>query len=120
MDLGLFMMPLHPPTKDRTQTFEEDTAAIVLADELGFAEAWIGQHHTAAWEPIPANDLFIASVIPQTQNLEHHAQNLEPQQQNLEPQQQNLEPQHLKLEHQGITLEPWPRSLELLAKNHEP
>ena len=69
MDLGLFMMPLHPPTKDRTQTFEEDTAAIVLADELGFAEAWIGQHHTAAWEPIPANDLFIASVIPQTQNI---------------------------------------------------
>ena len=29
MDFGLFMMPLHPPEKDRTQTFEEDSACII-------------------------------------------------------------------------------------------
>ncbi len=69
MKVGSFMMPLHPPEKDRTQTFEEDTECIILADELGFSEAWIGQHHTAAWEPIPSNDLFIAHVIPQTKNI---------------------------------------------------
>ena len=66
MNLGVFMMPLHPPEKDRTQCFEEDTELVVRADELGFSEAWIGQHHTAQWEPIPSNDLFIASLIPQT------------------------------------------------------
>jgi alkanesulfonate monooxygenase SsuD/methylene tetrahydromethanopterin reductase-like flavin-dependent oxidoreductase (luciferase family) len=69
MKLGMFMMPVHPPDKDRTKTFEEDTAAIVLAEELGFTEAWIGQHHSAAWEPIPSNDLFIASLIPQTTSI---------------------------------------------------
>jgi alkanesulfonate monooxygenase SsuD/methylene tetrahydromethanopterin reductase-like flavin-dependent oxidoreductase (luciferase family) len=69
MRLGLFMMPLHPPSKDRTLCFEQDIAAIVLADELGFTEAWIGQHHSVAWEPIPANDLFIAHVLPQTRNI---------------------------------------------------
>jgi alkanesulfonate monooxygenase SsuD/methylene tetrahydromethanopterin reductase-like flavin-dependent oxidoreductase (luciferase family) len=69
MKIGMFMMPLHQPEKDRTQTFEEDTECIVLADELGFSEAWIGQHHTAAWEPIPANDLFIANLLPQTRNI---------------------------------------------------
>ena len=69
MNLGMFMMPVHPPDKDRTKTFEEDTAAILLAEELGFTEAWIGQHHTAAWEPVPSNDLFIASLIPQTTKI---------------------------------------------------
>ena len=69
MKLGMFMMPVHPPDKDKTQTFEEDTAAILLAEELGFTEAWIGQHHTAAWEPVPSNDLFIASLIPQTKSI---------------------------------------------------
>ncbi len=69
MKLGMFMMPVHPPDKDRTKTFEEDTAAILLAEELGFTEAWIGQHHTAAWEPVPSNDLFIASLIPQTTSI---------------------------------------------------
>ena len=53
MKLGVFMMPLHPPDKDRTECFEEDIDLIVLADELGFTEAWIGQHHTVAWEPHP-------------------------------------------------------------------
>ena len=69
MDLGLFMMPLHPPEKDRTQSFEEDSACIILCDRLGYKEAWIGQHHSAEWEPIPSNDIFIATMIPQTENI---------------------------------------------------
>lgn len=63
------MMPLHPPEKDRTQCFEEDIELVVLADKLGFSEAWIGQHNTLAWEPIPSNDVFIANVLPRTQNI---------------------------------------------------
>ncbi len=69
MHLGMFMMPLHPPAKSRTTCFEEDIATIVQADELGFTEAWIGQHHSVAWEPIPANDLFIANVLPRTKQI---------------------------------------------------
>ena len=69
MHLGIFMMPLHPPEKDRTQCFEEDIELVTRADELGFTEIWVGQHHTVAWEPIPSNDLFIANVLPQTKNV---------------------------------------------------
>ncbi|MSR83632.1 MAG: LLM class flavin-dependent oxidoreductase [Candidatus Latescibacteria bacterium] len=69
MKLGTFMMPLHPPEKSRTECFEEDIELVILADELGFTEAWIGQHHTLGWEPIPANDLFIANVFPRTKNI---------------------------------------------------
>ena len=43
MKLGTFMMPLHPPEKDRTACFDEDVDFIVRADELGFAEAWINR-----------------------------------------------------------------------------
>ena len=38
-------------------------------DELGFAEAWIGEHHTAPWEPHPAPDLLIAQALLQTKHL---------------------------------------------------
>ena len=69
MNLGTFMMPLHPPEKDRTACFEEDVEFVVRADQRGFSEAWIGQHHTVAWEPIPSNDLFISHVLPQTKNI---------------------------------------------------
>ena len=69
MKLGTFMMPLHPPEKDYTLGFEEDIEFVVRADELGFTEAWIGQHHTLAWEPIPSNDVFIANVLPRTKNI---------------------------------------------------
>ncbi len=69
MKLGTFMMPLHPPEKDRTLGYEEDIEFVVRADELGFSEAWIGQHHTLAWEPIPANDVFIANALPRTKNI---------------------------------------------------
>ncbi len=69
MKLGVFMMPLHPPEKSRTQCFDEDIELVVLADELGFSEAWVGQHHSVAWEPIPANDLFIANVLPRTKQI---------------------------------------------------
>ncbi len=69
MKLGTFMMPVHPPTKDRTLAFEEDVEFVIRADQLGFTEAWIGQHNTLAWEPIPSNDVFIAHVLPQTRNI---------------------------------------------------
>ncbi|MEE2804100.1 MAG: LLM class flavin-dependent oxidoreductase [Pseudomonadota bacterium] len=69
MNLGLFMMPLHPPEKDRTQSFDEDAECVIWADQLGFKEVWVGQHHTAGWEPIPSNDLFIAHMLPQTRNI---------------------------------------------------
>src|SRR5260221_3038183 len=67
--LGLFMMPLHPPEKSRTDCLNEDSELVVRAEDLGFSEVWIGQHHSVAWEPIAANDLFIANLIPRTKTI---------------------------------------------------
>jgi alkanesulfonate monooxygenase SsuD/methylene tetrahydromethanopterin reductase-like flavin-dependent oxidoreductase (luciferase family) len=69
MQLGLFMMPLHPPAKPLSQSYDEDRELIVLADELGYTEAWIGEHATMAWESIPAPDQFIARVFPETRRI---------------------------------------------------
>ena len=53
MQVGFFTMPLHPPGSDITQTLEDDLHQIEVLDELGYAEAWIGEHFTTVWENIP-------------------------------------------------------------------
>ena len=69
MEYGYFTMPLHPPETDYTQGLDEDLEQIVVLDQLGFKEAWIGEHFTAGWENIPAPDLLIAKAIPLTKNI---------------------------------------------------
>ena len=69
MQVGYFAMPLHPPGSNQTQTLDHDLEQIVTLDQLGYKEAWIGEHFTAAWENIPAPDLFIAAAIPMTKHI---------------------------------------------------
>ena len=69
MEVGYFAMPLHPPGADPTRTLEDDLGQIILLDELGYKEAWIGEHFTTVWENIPAPDLFIAMALAKTQNI---------------------------------------------------
>ncbi len=39
-------MPIHPLDKDWRQSLREDREAFILADELGFSEAYCGEHVT--------------------------------------------------------------------------
>src|SRR5882757_2436856 len=57
MQYGLFTMPSHPPERGLYDGHRWDLQTLRWADELGFSEAWIGEHHTAPWEPHPASDL---------------------------------------------------------------
>ena len=69
MKLGCFTMPLHPPGHDLSQTLADDLNQIVVADQLGLSEYWIGEHFTAEWENIPAPDLLIAQALGVTDNI---------------------------------------------------
>jgi len=69
MRYGYFMMPLHPPGADLSVTLQTDLAQLIRLDELGFAEAWIGEHFTVVWEPNPAPDLTIAQALMQTKRI---------------------------------------------------
>jgi len=69
MELGYFMMPLHHIDRDYHETLQEDTEAIILADELGFSEAWVGEHYTSAVEQITSPLMFHANLISQTKQI---------------------------------------------------
>lgn len=69
MKLGLFMMPNHPPHRRHADTFDEDLDLLVLADQLGFEEAWIGEHTATTWENIPVPELIIATALERTKNI---------------------------------------------------
>jgi alkanesulfonate monooxygenase SsuD/methylene tetrahydromethanopterin reductase-like flavin-dependent oxidoreductase (luciferase family) len=61
--LGFFTMPIHPVGKDWRQSLREDREAFILADELGFCEAYVGEHATDAAENITSCTLFLATLV---------------------------------------------------------
>ncbi|MGH7031907.1 MAG: LLM class flavin-dependent oxidoreductase, partial [Stellaceae bacterium] len=69
MQYGLFTMPSHPPERALYDGHRWDLDTLRWADELGFFEAWIGEHHTAPWEPHPSPDLLIAQALMQTKSI---------------------------------------------------
>jgi alkanesulfonate monooxygenase SsuD/methylene tetrahydromethanopterin reductase-like flavin-dependent oxidoreductase (luciferase family) len=69
MKLGFFTMPLHPRERDYAATLREDRAAILLAEELGFVEAFVGEHVTDTCETITSCLIFIASLAAATKRI---------------------------------------------------
>ncbi len=69
MKLGFFTMPIHPLSKDWRQSLSEDREAFRLADELGFTEAYVGEHVTDQAENITSCSLFIASLADSIQKM---------------------------------------------------
>jgi alkanesulfonate monooxygenase SsuD/methylene tetrahydromethanopterin reductase-like flavin-dependent oxidoreductase (luciferase family) len=66
---GMFIMPFHPPMKPLAQCYDEDLELIVRAEELGFSEFWIGEHHTMKYENIVMPEIFIARALGATQRI---------------------------------------------------
>ena len=67
---GIFMAPFHaPPGQNPTTALARDVATIRLLDELGYDEAWVGEHHSCGTELIASPEIFIAHVASQTQHI---------------------------------------------------
>jgi alkanesulfonate monooxygenase SsuD/methylene tetrahydromethanopterin reductase-like flavin-dependent oxidoreductase (luciferase family) len=69
MKLGALLMPSHPPERSIRDGQRWDLNDLERLDALGFEEAWIGEHFTAAWEPCPAPDLLIAQALLRTKRI---------------------------------------------------
>jgi alkanesulfonate monooxygenase SsuD/methylene tetrahydromethanopterin reductase-like flavin-dependent oxidoreductase (luciferase family) len=69
MEIGYFTMPSHPPECGLKEGHDWDLQTLRWLDELGYQEAWIGEHHTAPWEPHPSPDLLLAQAFLQTKNI---------------------------------------------------
>jgi alkanesulfonate monooxygenase SsuD/methylene tetrahydromethanopterin reductase-like flavin-dependent oxidoreductase (luciferase family) len=67
--LGYFTMPLHPVGREWRHTLAEDREAVLLAEELGFEEAFIGEHLTDLAETITSCLIFIATLAHDTKRI---------------------------------------------------
>jgi len=69
MQLGFFTMPIHPIGKDWRRSLSEDREAFVLADELGFVEAYAGEHSTDRCENITSCTMFLATLVDRIKRM---------------------------------------------------
>jgi len=69
MQLGFFTQPVHPLGRDYAETLAEDRAIFILADQLGFSEAFCGEHLVDQIENVPSSLLFLASLVDSTKTM---------------------------------------------------
>jgi limonene 1,2-monooxygenase len=66
---GLFIPPFHKVAESPTVALHRDMELIRWADELGFHEAWAGEHHSGGFETIASPELLLAAVAERTRNI---------------------------------------------------
>jgi limonene 1,2-monooxygenase len=69
MKFGIFMAPFHRVGEDPTLCFERDMQLIEWLDELGYEEAFIGEHHSSGWEIISSPEIFMAVAATRTRRI---------------------------------------------------
>ena len=66
---GIFLAPFHSMNENPTLAMERDLQLCEWLDELGFHEAWIGEHHSAGLETIDSPEMFIAAAAERTKHI---------------------------------------------------
>src|SRR5260370_4407097 len=69
LGFGIFLAPFHPVGQNPTLALERDLELIDRLDELGYDEAWFGEHHSAGYEIIASPEVFIATAAGRTKNI---------------------------------------------------
>src|SRR5690349_8114639 len=66
---GTFLAPFHVPGQNPTSALQRDLKLVEHLDELGYDEAWIGEHHSAGSEIIASPEIFIAAAAERTRHI---------------------------------------------------
>ncbi|MEM1111266.1 MAG: LLM class flavin-dependent oxidoreductase [Pseudomonadota bacterium] len=66
---GAFFAPFHNDRTNPTFALERDIDLIQFMDQWGFDEAWIGEHHSGAYECIASPEVFIAGCAERTRHI---------------------------------------------------
>ena len=66
---GIFLAPFHRAGDNPTLGIRRDIELIEWLDQLGYDEAWIGEHHSAGWETIASPELIIAAAAERTKHI---------------------------------------------------
>ena len=62
LQFGIFLAPFHRVGENPTLGMARDLELVEWLDELGYDEAWIGEHHSAGWETIASPEVFIGAA----------------------------------------------------------
>src|SRR3954449_2776550 len=66
---GIFLAPFHPVGQNPTLALQRDLELVERLDELGYDEAWFGEHHSAGFEIIASPEVFIAAAAERTRRI---------------------------------------------------
>ncbi|MEO6122174.1 MAG: LLM class flavin-dependent oxidoreductase [Ilumatobacteraceae bacterium] len=66
---GIFLPPMHKTGVNPTLALQRDLQLIEHLDQLGYHEAWIGEHHSAGSELIASPEVFIAAAAERTRHI---------------------------------------------------
>jgi limonene 1,2-monooxygenase len=66
---GIFLAPFHPIAENPTAALRRDFELVEWLDQLGYDEAWIGEHHSGGYEIIASPELFIAAAAERTKHI---------------------------------------------------
>lgn len=69
LSFGAFMGPFHPLGENPTLALQRDLELIQWLDELGYDEAWVGEHHSGGWETISSPEVFLAMAAERTRHI---------------------------------------------------
>lgn len=69
MKFGIFLAPFHDPRDNPTLAIHRDLQLVELLDDLGYDEAWVGEHHSAGWETIASPEVFIGAAAERTKHI---------------------------------------------------
>jgi limonene 1,2-monooxygenase len=69
MKFGIFLAPFHRVGENPTLALKRDMKLIELLDELGYDEAWIGEHHSFGREIIADPVVFMAAAAERTKRI---------------------------------------------------
>ena len=70
LTFGTFIAPYHRLGDNPLLSMRRDLELIQWCDELGLDEAWVGEHHSAAWENIGDPVVFLAAPGDRTKHIQ--------------------------------------------------
>ncbi|PKB63926.1 MAG: monooxygenase [SAR202 cluster bacterium Io17-Chloro-G2] len=69
MKFGVFLGPFHRVGENPTLAIDRDLELVEWLDDLGYDEAWIGEHHSAGWEIIASPEIFMGIAADRTKHI---------------------------------------------------
>ncbi|MFT4044924.1 MAG: LLM class flavin-dependent oxidoreductase [Gordonia sp. (in: high G+C Gram-positive bacteria)] len=69
LKFGTFLAPIHQPGQNPTLLIHRDIALVQYLEELGYDEAWFGEHHSAGAEIYASPELMIAYAAARTSRI---------------------------------------------------